>query len=363
MERGPTLERHRGKWIGGVLAVVLIVVLAIVGLGVLLGTDDQQSGLDALEATSVDESTLPQIASLEVIGGHIVVDASLNGSDEPTDFILDSGALTTYSDSVANAFGGETSGSISEAAIDGTVLKTEVVPVSTLDIGGAVFQNVGGAKGFLDLDNPLSCISSNGLIGASLMKEAVWQIDYRAQTVTIAMSVDDLDHIEGAVSLPFTSPTSASPSPVVSMGAGNGSLAFLLDTGSDGGLTLNPADLEAIGVTLDESGPTISLLGAGVAGTFETDLVYVGVDLTFGDMLLPAYPVATIDTLAPGQGNIGGAFLDDFITTIDWPSGVVYFDPVAPDGMVMPPQPRGREHLLGWRERDHRISGQERRWG
>ena len=78
-------------------------------------------------------------------------------------------------------------------------------------------------------------------------------------------------------------------------------------------------------------------IGAGLAGTYETALTFAPVDLDIGGTALDGYPVATIDLLAAGQGNIGNAFLDDFVVTIDWPGGVVYLDPVAADRSVPTP--------------------------
>ncbi|MEA2026677.1 MAG: hypothetical protein U9O18_08290, partial [Chloroflexota bacterium] len=126
--------------------------------------------------------------------------------------------------------GGEPAGTVTTVAIDGTKVADDVVPISSLRLGDARFTDVGAIKGFLEPGNPLLCISEHGLIGASLMKEGVWQIDYDAGLVTIAEDTAGLEHIDGAIELPFTSPTTMSPSPVVELTVGDGSLTFILDT-------------------------------------------------------------------------------------------------------------------------------------
>jgi hypothetical protein len=346
-------KRHRVRWVVGLILLIAVALLAAIAYGLLAGRG--QAALDALGATTVDEGTLPRTVPFRFVAGHIVVDATIGESDEPVAFILDTGAPTTYSDDIAEGFAGGSLGSLAERAIDGSVLQVDVVAVPSLSLGDATFGSVGGTKGFLEPDNPLSCISEHGLIGASLMKTAVWQIDYGTQRLTIAPSVDGLEHIDGAIALEFATSLPASPSPLLTFTSGDSELDFLLDSGSDGGLTLNPADLAAAGIDVADDAPALDLIGAGAAGTFEGTLTYAGVDMELAGLSLRDYPVAVTETLQKGEGNVGNAFLSAFVVTIDWPNSVLYLDPVSPDGSVPPPAepPSVR---LSW-DGDHVIIG------
>jgi hypothetical protein len=221
-------------------------------------------------------------------------------------------------------------------AIDGTVARSEVVAVERLQLGEADFLDVAGPVGWVGEGNPLACVTANGLLGANLMQDAVWQIDYQAESIAIHPSVEGLDHIDDAIVLEFGVGSESSPSPLVELAAADGELTFLLDTGSDGSLTVNPADLEAIGVRLPDDGPVLTTLGAGATGTFETDLRFTTVELALGDGAA-SYPVAVSDTIEAGVGNMGNAFLRQFVLTIDWPGRTVYLDPAAEDGRISPP--------------------------
>ena len=336
-------HRTRNVVIGIIVAAALIVV-GIIAVGLLWAGGDQEAGLATLEGTSVDESALPVTVPFDFVAGHIVVEATFADGDEPVTLIVDSGAPTILSDDLADQFGDEVAGHLETAAIDGTVVKEEIVPVAKLRLGDATFTEVGSIKGFLEPDNPLSCISSNGLIGASLMKEAVWQIDYGTNQITIAPSVDGLDHIEGAIALGFVSPTASSPSPQLPLLAGEGTLNFMIDTGSDGSIMISPADLAGIGMEVDPSGPAFGTEAAGSAGSYDARLLYAGVDLELGNQQLDGFPVATIESLQAGQGNIGNAFMSNYVVTIDWPQGNIYFDPGSDD--PRPPVPPAA--TIGW---------------
>jgi hypothetical protein len=136
------------------------------------------------------------------------------------------------------------------------------------------------------------------------MKEAVWQFDYGAERITIAASVDGPDHIDGAIALGFTADSLVSPSPLLTFSSGDESLTFLLDTGSDGSLTINPADLADIGLAVDAAGPALSLLAAGAAGSFDARLLYDDVDLALGDQQLDGDAQTTSHSLSPSQQRL-----------------------------------------------------------
>jgi predicted aspartyl protease len=335
---------HRLRNSAIVIAAVAVLLVAGVIASVILASEDREGAGAALKGTTVDASSLPVTVPFDVIAGHLVVDADLVGIDEPVKLVVDSGAPTILSTDVADQAGGEVLGHLSTIAIDGSVTQEEVVSVAELSLGGATFTDVGSVKGFLGPDNPLSCISPNGLIGASLMKEAVWQFDYGAEQMTIAATVDGLDHIEGAIAVGFSAASPISPSPLLTFSSGDEALTFLLDTGSDGSLTINPADLAGIGTAVDVAGPALSLQAAGAAGSFDARLLYDDVDLALGDQQLDGFPVATFESLEAGQGNIGNAFLLNYVVTIDWPEQRIYFDPRTDDSN--PPLPPAAR--IGW---------------
>ena len=320
---------HRLRWL--VIAIIAVAVLAAGALGVaiVMVENDQDAGQAALKATTVDAGSLAARVPFEAVAGHVVIDVGLGDGVETVPLILDSGAPVTFSDELADLRAGEPVGRLATAAIDGSVIRVDVVPVEIVTVGDAEFRDVGAVGSFIGLDNPLSCISPNGLIGANLMRAAVWQIDYDAGEVTIAASTDELDHIDGAIRIPFEPASEASPSPIIEISAGDDTLRFLIDTGSDGWLTISAADAEAAGIGVGPDAPSYSVEAAGAAGTYLAEIAYTSTDLMFGERLLPNVPIATLDTLADGQGNIGNAFLENFVVTFDWDDSYLYLDPIV----------------------------------
>jgi hypothetical protein len=171
------------------------------------------------------------------------------------------------------------------------------------------------------------------------MQHAVWQVDYGTQQVTAAASVDQLEHIDGAIALPFTinEANKLSPTPHLTIGIGDGTIEVIVDTGGGIPLTIGPEDLAKIGVEVPAEAPAFAALTGGAAGSFESVGQSIRVPVTFGDTEL-SVPV----TVAPGMGagsggNIGHGFLQNFVVTFDFPNQMLYLDPLFEGASVPDP--------------------------
>jgi predicted aspartyl protease len=327
---GPASE---GRWRTSRLvpvAIVGVTAAIIIGL-VVAGRGDQGAGLTTLQSTTVDGATLPITLPFRHVAGHVVIDVTLGDDGASVPMILDTGAPTIVSSELAGVYGGEPAGTISTVSVDGQVTSNPVVPLPDLSLGGATFGDVGAVVSLIEPGNPLYCLTEAGFIGANLMQAAVWQIDHGAERLTIASGVAGLDHIAQAIRLDFERASDASPSPLISVPAGDGSLTFLVDTGSDGWLVVNPADLRGTGIEVAADAPAMATLASGASGAFATRLAWAAADVALGDQRLVGLPIAASDALPEGQGIMGNAFLDDFVVTIDWGENTLYLDPLAGD--------------------------------
>jgi predicted aspartyl protease len=315
-----------GRWRASLLVplAIILVVVGIIGGIVYLSRQEQDAGGTVLASGSVDSATLPVTVPYREIGGAIVIDVTLGSGDRSLPMILDTGAPTILSEATARAYAGEAAGTVASISADGQVISNSVVPLARVSVGGAVFTDVGAVVGAIEPGNPFYCITDSGFIGASLMRTAVWQIDPQARHVTIAGSIDGLDHIDGATRLALTPASDISPSPLVELAVGEGTLTFLLDTGSNGWLVANPQDLAGIGVELPDDPPTMAILGSGAAGSVATQMRWLDAGIGADPLLL-----AVSEALPEGLGNAGTDYLWRFVVTIDWPGGSVYLDPVA----------------------------------
>ncbi len=321
----PEPSATSGRWRTSLLvplAIVLVVGGILAGI-VFVARQEHDSGVAVLAGGSVDVTTLPVTVPYREVAGAIVIDVTLGEGSRTVPMILDTGAPTIISEPVAEAFAGDAAGTVSSTSVDGQVFSNEVVVLPQLAIGGAVFSDVGAVVDQLEPGNPFYCLSEAGFIGASLMRTAVWQIDPQDGVVRIARSTDGLDHVDAAIGLAFTPASDLSPSPLLELPVGDGRLTVLLDSGSDGWLAANPADLAELGVTIPEDAPSMAILGTTATASAVTRASWVEAGPGGGGL-----PVAAMELLPPGQANAGTDYLSRFVVTIDWPAGMVYLDPI-----------------------------------
>ena len=323
--------------------MIIAVVIGLVGAAIVhrQGQDPVQA---VLAGTNVDQGTLPVTVPYRSVAGAIVIDVTLGDAHDTVPMILDTGAPTIISAGTAQVLASDGVGAIAGVSADSQVVTRDVVRLPRLAIGDAVFHDVGAVVGAIEPGDPFRCITDSGFIGANLMQAAAWQIDPQAQEVTIAGSVAGLEHIDSAFRLDLTRAADVSPSPLIELAVGEGSLRFLVDTGSDGWLAVNPADLDRIGVELPEEAPTVAVLGSGAAGAFTTRARWTGTDVALGGRAMPL-PIAAMAALPEGQGNAGMDFLSRFVVTIDWADDALYLEPIE---ALTPTVPRSAG--LAWDE-------------
>lgn len=278
----------------------------------------------------MDDAALPVTFPYRLVQGHIVVDVAFGG-DEPVPFMLDTGAPTTVAAPIAERHAGETVVEMGGRAAGNVLFWSPLKSFPGVRIGDSVdVEDLVASVGW-DAES-FFCISRNGLLGASTMRSAVWQIDYGNGTVTIAREVGQLEHVEGAVVVPFEySPLSLSPSPIVELAIGTGTLTFVVDSGGGIPLTINSASLASVGIELPDDAPTTRNIAGGAAGTFEA--IFSGLTIPVG---IAGHEIeATVligDGMAPTtDGNMGHEFLKDYVVTFDWSNKTMYLDPLPED--------------------------------
>ena len=96
---------------------------------------------------------------------------------------------------IASAFGMPVLGTMSNNAGGGTI-ENKQIAAEAVTIGDLTVKQVFGITPWVNSDNPLSCVTENGLVGANVMSQGVWQIDYQAKTMLLSpngFEVSDAD--------------------------------------------------------------------------------------------------------------------------------------------------------------------------
>lgn len=295
---------------------------------------DQGTGLDQVHGRmlfhsvrqletlgGLDELTAPVTLPFDYMGGHILIAAEIEPLGVSKTLIIDSGMRSTLLDRdlevpLAKTF------QVDPAVTYGLV--------DQMHLAEANFHHVSTfVTDFSAPGQPLYCLSDSGVIGASLMRHATWQIDYQARTLTVAQSVKELDHVADAIAVPFTL-VNLSPAIALKIGE-NLPVQVLVDTGWSGGihltypdfLTLDAAQLEAKSTS---EGLVETLRGLAIVN----QNVMQAPTLSLGDLTLEDFPILVSEgTNAHPYSLLGNEFLEHFIVTLDWSTHRLYLKPVS----------------------------------
>lgn len=262
---------------------------------------------------TVDQETFTATFPFKLIQGVIVMEVNLKG--QPYEFVLDTGGFNLIDKKIAEELGIKGKSSIKIPDSQGNKRKVPILKLDEMEIAGVNFLETG--TGIVEFDelNAIGCLELKGMIGSNLMQNAVWEIDYQQQLITISHSMANFDIPSDSYRIPFNADnTFKSPNVEVTV---NGQLEqkVEIDLGSNDGFNLSKTTFEKIKVTNSISGN--GLLFAGLYGYGEPEAFdFATIDnLSFGDLDLTNQVVAFKPN---GTSTIGNEFLKNYRVIFNW---------------------------------------------
>jgi predicted aspartyl protease len=273
----------------------------------------------------VDIAPLPVVAKTTIktrielpmnfVGGLVVVETQ--GADGPWRFLIDTGSSTClvspeYAIRHLRKPVDPTSPKVWLRDASGRAAAAESVLLSRIDFGYANFQNVRALVfDCREISDHLG-MQIDGVLGFSLFGNARLTLDYPNRKV-IMSSLNDETPLRGSI-LPVTSHNDV---PLIQITLDNRNLVALIDTGNDGGLTLDPA-----GLNLDFASPPRR---GTLVGTLYGDHEQFAARLAHTVHLSDHKLVNPIVDLSGTLTSLGGEILKEFEVTFDQSRNLVAF--------------------------------------
>ncbi len=135
-----------------------------------------------LRSGSITQENFKTQIPFEYRKGLIILKVTIQ--DKEYDFVLDTGATNVISKELANELGLEKIGKQEIGDIHNETRELDYVKINNIQIGGINFKETIGT--ILDIkNNELAFLNIDGLIGANLMRFAIWDFDFDNQLITI----------------------------------------------------------------------------------------------------------------------------------------------------------------------------------
>jgi len=280
--------------------------------------------------------TRTTVLSARVISNFFVVESKL-ADGKTYRFIIDTGSNATFVTSdLAKKFAakerrGAPRRKVQVRSANGGMIELEAVTLRQLNLGDALFESVPARIfDFTDLSDHLG-LSIDGIIGFPVFRDTILMMDYPGQRLVIA------PYPVGTPPRPVQAPristiafNNEQGTPLIPVQMGNESFVVLIDSGSDGSLSLNPVGLHP----RFANGPRVGTLISSLRGDRRQLTGRLAQDVLIGSHTIERPVVDLTDQLS----SIGGEFLRHFIVTFDQRRNQVTFERDTDGSVLMEPR-------------------------
>lgn len=293
------------------LAASLCLVLAVASGFFTSGCVNYGRRAPARTVLETKTTTLPA----RVISNFFVIESQL--SDGKTyRFIVDTGSTATLvSPDLAKKFAmkerrGVPRRKVHVTSASGAEVELEAITLRQLNLGDALFERVPALIfDFTDLSGHLG-LPIDGIVGFPVFRNTLLTMNYPEHKLVIA------SYPEFTPPAPVASPQTSTiafnneqGTPLIPIQMGNESFIVLIDSGSDGSLSLNPVGLHPHFA----NGPRVGTLISSLRGDRRQLTGRLNQDVLIGSHLIQKPVVDLTDQLS----SIGGEFLRHFVVTFD----------------------------------------------
>ena len=264
------------------------------------------------------------------IDGYIFLNVVQKG--KTYNFLFDTGAEATVIDkSVIDQFKYVP---YSTSTVSGPLISNQAVSTLTLSsiyISDVEFVDIGAVSIDMKFAKKKFCKKVDGIIGSTLLKKTIWQIDYENNVIRLSDKTSNLLSSKPAYTLNLHLPTWGWGTETIELNIDGYVSKFNFDTGNGRDkIVLNPSELKNFSI---DNNKLLIEYGYG-----KSDLSYklIAKNLTVGDLNLKSQSIS----FQKDVGNLqllGNRFFENFLVTIDWKKHQVYLDPkkeIRPDAPI-----------------------------
>tara|TARA_R110002096_G_scaffold402037_1_gene599167 strand:+ start:33 stop:1244 length:1212 start_codon:yes stop_codon:yes gene_type:complete len=255
----------------------------------------------------------------QYIDNYIFVEIIQN--DKSFNFLFDTGAdVTVINESILNEFDFK---SVGEMKISGPLVgvdKKKKIVLSSLNIAGLKFSNIGAISIDLKFPEKKYCNVVHGIIGSTVIKKAKWQINYKKQTIIVANDINDID-TDNAVKIKMGLPSNGWGADTIELKLDGVISDFVLDTGNGRNkMVSHPIYFSR----LLRNNPKTNY------GLFksENDYDLIIKEMRIGDIVIKNQLLSLEWEVGNNLKLLGNKFLEDYLVTLDSENHLLYLESI-----------------------------------
>lgn len=258
----------------------------------------------------------------EYKGNEIVVPITIGNQEY--DYIFDTGGYNCITDAIQekNNFPVLTTQTVGSS--NKIKSKINIVKVDSLTFGGLVFRDIATLQMDFSKSPTIRCIIDGGIIGASIIKNYIWQIDYPNRKIIVTDQKEKLPGLEQAMRVPVT--FNSRLMPYIDMKIGGKTEKVLFDLGSATAFSMTKKTAKRY----HKSKEAILIKGGsteGANGTIQEDIhLFKASAIEIGALEYKNKPVYY--TNSNNENLIGNPIIKNYIVTMNFKENELLFLPI-----------------------------------
>ncbi len=266
----------------------------------------------------------------EYRNGEIIIKVTIG--DQTYDYIFDTGGYNDITDDIQkkNNFPVLTTQTVGSS--NGLKSKLNLVKVDSLKIGELILKNVASLQLNVDNSPTIKCTIDGALIGASIIKKYIWQIDFGRKKMIVSDQLSKIPLINEALKIPVTFNSRLMPFIEVKLDGMKEKFMFDLGSSTLFSVTQKTAFKYISTKQLTEMNGSRSEGGNGVL--VQTAKIFKADSVEISTIKYKNKPF--IYTKAGVENIIGNPIIKNFIVTLNFNDDELYLSPLAgtnlPDG-------------------------------
>jgi len=286
-----------------------------------------QQVLEWINTARADKEQFYYEIPFEYRGNEIVIRVGI-GTQE-YDYIFDTGGYNNITDAIQeqNHYPVLTTQTVgSSNKLKSTI---NIVKVDSITVGGLVFKDIAALQLDFSKSPTIRCIIDGGIIGASIIKNYIWQIDYPNRKIIVTDQKEKLQGLEQAVRVPVTFNSRLMPYIDMKIGARTEKVMFDLGSATLFSMTRKTArryhkSKEAI---LIRGGST-----EGANGTIREDIhLFKAPSIGIASLDFKDRPVYYTDS--NNENLIGNPIIKNYVVTLNFKENELFLLPIRENPM------------------------------
>lgn len=268
-----------------------------------------------LNKESIDDEKFVEVIPFNYQDGLPLIEVEINGKSY--NFLFDTGAPMVIDKRIVEEINFKKKKKYKVTDSNGRSQQEYVGTVNNLKLGSRQFQDVGAFVMDLRKSEVIACFQLDGIIGANLMAQCKWSIDYKAETMTFQ---DNTSPFSESGDISYISFKNKYPqrTPLIDILVNDKKIENItFDTGATGALSINSESIQEIQNQLEEKVYVDGISSSGAYGSgYEQRTTYsithnFAIDsILFGDLIIK---------IGDKKSQLlGNQFFENYIVHLDW---------------------------------------------